>query len=154
VSRQVWLILIWVVLLLASCGETEGEQPSKEGFIRQVDSVCRKYNKKIVALDDQYNALLDATRAGNEQAAVVLDQEDAVYAKYIGELEAVEPPQGDEATFQKLIDALADEQRLTRDLAAAAVVPNRGTYDTVLDQLNQAYSRTEGVAAGYGFSSC
>jgi hypothetical protein len=145
-------VTAFLLLPLTACGSSG---TSKDDFIADADAICAQAKVKLDPLDDQYNALVDQnTQAAYDQASDVLDQEVPVYEQALSKLEGLTPPDGDEATVQKVWEALRGEQRLTTTLSTAVVAPSADAYDAVLDEYNQAHIRTEALAEGYGFKTC
>jgi hypothetical protein len=105
--------LVLASILLAGCGGSNGSRLTRDQYASKADAVCQKYKQKSDALSSP------TTLPG---LASVADQLLPLLHDARGELRALRPPAGEEATANAWLDAfdviIADVQRI-RDNAKA-----------------------------------
>jgi hypothetical protein len=153
VKRLVIVFGLLCSLAASSCGD--GDEPSKEDFIAQADAICKRLALYNVLVDEiNRNVDLPATPTNDEALGALEEQSAEVIAEEVRQLGTLTPPDGDEATIQRLLDALSEFQDLTVEVAHADSASGFRTSNTLRDHADDVQRRTQGIGAGYGFKEC
>ena len=108
-TRKLWGLGLTAVLVAAlpaaGCGSSEDDALTKEEFIAQADAICKKAH-------DKFEKDFKAAFAGNPQPSQAQLNEFALSTLVPGvqgeidDVSALEPPPGDEAEVNAIIDAV------------------------------------------------
>jgi hypothetical protein len=154
VKRLVIVFGLICSLAASSCGD--GDEPSKADFIAQADAICKRLNARYSVLVDEINRNVDlpATPTNDEALGALEEQSAEVIGEEVRQLRTLTPPDGDEATIHRLLDALSEFQDLTVEVAHADSASDFRTSNTLQDHADDVQRRTQGIGAGYGFKEC
>jgi len=132
-------------LLAAGCGG--GGRLSKQGYAKQADAICSKYNRKIEALGRPKSAAL-------AEIARFADQALALERKGNAELAGLKPPKSEEKTAQEWVIQNDVVAKAVGDLRDAARTNDRVALAAALQRGNSANKVANKLARQLGLSIC
>lgn len=130
-----------LVAALAGCGGSDSDEgdsrqpspPSAEGtlagdeFVRQLDAVCKDANPELARINTALTNARDAARAGRlslantfKTFATLLRRASTTTEQFKARLRAIEPPKGERAFYDGLVDSLEQGSSNLRQQVSAA----------------------------------
>jgi len=142
-------LVIVLALLLTACGGTE--RLTKEQLITQGDAICKEASAKADPI---------GTNLGNPSAETLPQWGDAlgqllsIYEDLVGKLKDLNPPEADQATWDKItagLDRIVAGVKTAKDAASSSDLAG---FMTALDAINTASGESGQLASDYGFQEC
>lgn len=126
---------------LAACS---GEQ-AKDDFIAAADGVCREADERIAGIERP---------RGEKGVRAYVQQAEEISADLVADLRELEPPEGDEATIDRMIDGLDRVTNLLGPLVQATVDRDAEELEELQQEVQQVTDDVSEVAQSYGFEVC
>jgi hypothetical protein len=142
-------LVIVLALLLAACGGTE--RLTKEQLVAQGDSICKEASVKADPI---------GTNLGNPSAETLPQWSDAlgqllpIYEDLVGKLKALNPPEADQATWDKITGGLDQIVAGIKTAKDAASKGDLAGFQTALAAIDTASGESGQLASDYGFQEC
>jgi hypothetical protein len=141
--------VVVLALLLAACGGTE--RLTKEQLIAQGDAICKDASTKA---DPIGNGLGEPSTETLSQWGDALGQLLPIYEDLVGKLKALNPPEADQATWEKItggLDQVVQSVKAAKDAAASGDLAG---FQTAFTAIVKASGESGQLAADYGFQEC
>jgi hypothetical protein len=179
---MVWTVRPWVALavalgLLAGCSDDDGEEtrvstsvvfgsepststseattttvdPAKQEFLDEGNAICTTMNGEIEVALEEFGP--NGPESLDEFAAAVTVTTDLLEAA-VADLRALEPPPGEEATIEDLLDSVDELVPLSRDFAEAFAAEDRVAIAELSDVLSRRTSEVNADFEAYGLDVC
>lgn len=138
--------------LAAGCGGEDAPPTLKEDFIAKVERLCAADDKRTAQAATAFQeAIKDDDYAA--AAAVVTDLQ-ASEAATIEQIEAIDPPEGDQVTIDEYISLSKQLNELDTEIAAAVEAEDRAASDAAEKEGELLEDRRDRLADDYGFVAC
>lgn len=131
----------FVATMLAACSGGS----SKDDFVAAADDACRKADERI--------AEIGGPRV-EEGVLEYVEQAEEISADLVADLRELEPPEGDEADVEEMIDALERATNLLEPLAQATIDRNAPEIAELQQEVEQVTDEVSELAESYGFEVC
>jgi hypothetical protein len=144
--RRLALVLLLAGTLTASgCGGGEPERLSKGEYVGKANAICKDNNRRINQLDKPTSRaeIPDFVRQGER-----------ITDRLLPRLEALEPPEEDEADIDRFVARLRDGRALVKRLAAATESTNRAELQDIAVEAKSISADTRPFAKRYGLTAC
>jgi hypothetical protein len=151
----------------AGCGGDDGAPggaatgaaaaPTRAAFIAEADAVCRRTNVRIAATNAriaQINRTATSEREALAEAAPLLAETSAAQRESVGEIRALEPPDGDEAAVARIVAGIEQQVATVGQVADAARSGDAARVRALGAELQTTRTRVRGLFQGYGFEVC
>ncbi len=139
-----------IALGVVGCSGSAPAASAKTSFQQQANTICRQMKVRGEALTAPVSTAKDP-----EALPKVLRQMNELIIDTVGQLRALTPPPGDEATVAAALDALAESGAAA---ASVADVPgdtaNQATVSSVLKVQADAQKASDAAMSAYGLNDC
>ena len=158
-SSRIALIGVGAVLFaagVAGCGgssdDDSGDALSKDDYIAQANEICSSLTAELDSLESDFTTAFQS--GDTEGAADVMSEGNEKVSSTLDELEALVPPEEDQATLDEYFD-LQDEQRDLSDQVIDAVRDgDQQTMNDIGDQIDASQTKSDTIADDYGMTEC
>lgn len=147
---------VGAVLLVAGisgCGGDDDSGPlSKDDYVAQVNQICSDFREESNVGEEAFKAAL----AENDfEAAADAFQENAdAMAESIDSVEALQPPEEDQATIDEFISLSRDQHAQAEDLADALRAEDNAGVQAASTAGSEADRQADEIALEYGLTDC
>jgi hypothetical protein len=131
---------------------------SKEAFIEEADAQCSDYQAKVAPIKTELEALEGVAEPDSPQNETQLGE---LLNEAVGDAEAelesireLEPPQGDKATIEKLLDTAEEGNSLAREGATALEEGDTQQFGELATEGEAINARATKMAESYGLKVC
>ena len=156
------LLACLVALVLPACGSddddsggdggaTDAEPLTHEELVDQAAEACQVAQQSTDKLNEQLGEEADVFAP---EAAPLLEDLAGITSQLVADLEALEPPAGDAADYESLIELLDDGTTKVEGMAAAVEDDDRQTAVSLQNELNASGDEIEQVTTDLGLSAC
>jgi hypothetical protein len=147
----------------SSAGTSSGEasdsgELTKAAFIEEADAACSDYQAKRQPIKDEIEAIEQSANPESPKNVARLGEllMEAIVAAEV-ELESIrelEPPQGDEATIEKMLALAQEDNDLGGEVAVALEEGETSRLSERMSEVEAVANRAKGIAEGYGLKVC
>ena len=140
---------------IAGCGgDDDGDSGplTKDEFIAQADQICADATASTDAQEEEFNSAIEGEDL--EAAADLLTEGNTTVEDAIAEIEALEPPEEDQATVDEFIELSHQQADLGTELADAVRAGDGATIDELSAQANDLEEQSDTLADDYGMVDC
>lgn len=138
-----------VALLLTACGGTE--RLTKEQLIAKGDAICKDASTKA---DPIGTDLANPSAETLPQWSDALGQLLPIYEDLVGKLKDLNPPEADQATWDRItggLDQIVSGIKTAKDAASSGDLAG---FQTALAAIEKASGESGQLASDYGFQEC
>lgn len=140
------LLLLPTLAIAAGCGGGSGSSRlSHAEFVQQGNAICTDYYKKLKALPQV---------SSPDQLVGFIDMAQGYTNAAIDDLDKLQPPTGDEASFDAFLAQARDEVKLEDELRAAAKAKDNAELQAVGKRGDAMDKRANALAAKAGLDVC
>lgn len=160
-----------LVFALAACGgggssseeapheaPAESAEGAKEAFIEEADAQCSDYQAKVAPIKAELEALEKVAEPespeNEKQLGELLNEAIAEAEVELDALRELEPPPGDEATIEKLLDTAEEGNSLAAEGATALEEADTQDFGQLVAEGEAINHRATRLAESYGFKVC
>lgn len=157
-SSRLALLGVGTVLFtvgIAGCGGGDDEDSgplTKDEYIAQADQICADTKTETDALEPEFNA---ADEAGDvDGAADILAEGSDITKDAFDEIEALEPPEEDQATIDEFISLSQQQIDLGDQIVDAIRAGDDAAIDDLSAQAEDLEQQSDAIADEYGMVDC
>lgn len=138
--------------IAAGCGGEDAPPTLKEDFIAKVDRLCAADDRRTAQAAAEFQ---EAIKAGDyDAAAAVVTGLQASEAAMIEQIEAIDPPEADQATIDEYVSLSKQLNELDTRIADAVRLEDKEASDAAEKEGDLIDDRRDRLADDYGFVDC
>ena len=139
-------LLLTAVFVVAGCGGGDG-QLSAEEYQEQGNAICTKYEGEI-------DAVPAPSGDDPQQLTAYLDKTIPLAEQQIADLRALEPPEDDQKTHDKMLAEADGLLGSARDLRTAVVAGDENGVNDAIAEADASNKQADELATDLGLDSC
>ena len=146
------LVVPGIGLLLIAAGLSGCGGSGSDGYLTAAGDICSGSNDEITAAQKKANT---AVGAGNTEAAAEATGEiEKIATKQIEDLQALDPPEGEENTLTGFIALFEDFRDILSRQEKALAKADAEAYNATLDEQQSLLTQMDTAAAEAGATGC
>jgi hypothetical protein len=132
-----------LVAALAGCGDSDGDEPSRDEFVAAANRICREANERIAGIASETDDPVEVLERGTE-----------AYRPYLDRLRDLGPPADLRDDWDAFLGGVEDAFALFPRLAAATRSRDREELSELTTRFAQIAGDTRPFAQQHGLDDC